>query len=56
MQLQSIVADLPPGYEQFYATPDAERVCPKCGLQHPGRDFKTWHQDIAKSAHAKGYA
>lgn len=56
MQLQSIVADLPPVYEQFYATSDAERVCPKCGLQHPGRDFKAWHSDIAKSSHARVYA
>ena len=46
MQLHSIVADLPPVYDAFYATNDAERTCPQCGEVHPGRDFKTWHQRL----------
>lgn len=56
MTLKSIVDDLPPVYEQFYATSDAERVCPACGLQHPGRDYASWHREIARSAHARVYA
>lgn len=50
MQLESIVADLPPVYERFYATSDAERRCPQCGATHPGRDFKAWHQALAEAA------
>lgn len=50
MQLKSIVADLPPVYEQFYATSDSERTCPQCGEVHPGRDFKSWHS-VLHSAH-----
>lgn len=49
MQLESIVADLPPVYERFYATTDAERRCPKCGEIHPGRDFKAWHERLARA-------
>ncbi|GBL58283.1 3-hydroxyanthranilate 3,4-dioxygenase [Pseudomonas citronellolis] len=46
MQLQSIVADLPPVYEQFYATSDEERRCHECGEIHPGRDWQSWHQTL----------
>ena len=46
MQLQSIVDDLPPAYERFYATTEAERTCTGCGQVHPGRDFQTWHQQL----------
>ncbi|MGO3741232.1 3-hydroxyanthranilate 3,4-dioxygenase [Kerstersia sp.] len=46
MQLESIVADLPPVYEQFYATTDAERTCQSCGEVHPGRDFQSWHRTL----------
>jgi 3-hydroxyanthranilate 3,4-dioxygenase len=49
MQLESIVADLPPVYERFYATSDAERRCPQCGEVHPGRDFAAWHKTLAGS-------
>ena len=36
VQLQSIVRDLPPLFEQFYG--DASlRKCPKCGALHPGK-------------------
>jgi 3-hydroxyanthranilate 3,4-dioxygenase len=36
VQLQSIVRDLPPLFERFYA--DASlRKCPACGCVHPGR-------------------
>lgn len=44
MDLESIVADLPPVYEQFYATSDEERRCSKCGEIHSGRDWQTWHR------------
>ena len=50
MQLKSIVEDLPPVYEQFYATSDSERTCTQCGEVHSGRDFKTWHSAL-HSAH-----
>ena len=46
LQLQSIVNDLPPVYEQFYATSDAERRCNGCGEIHPGRDWQTWHRTL----------
>ncbi len=46
MQLQSIVDDLPPAYERFYATTETERACTGCGQVHPGRDFQTWHQQL----------
>lgn len=49
MQLEDIVADLPPVYERFYATTDAERRCPQCGEIHPGRDFRAWHQRLGSS-------
>jgi 3-hydroxyanthranilate 3,4-dioxygenase len=41
--LQSIVDDLPPLYERFYATDDAARRCTRCGEVHPGRDYRAWH-------------
>jgi len=47
MQLTDIVTDLPPVYEQFYNTSDAERVCPECKEVHPGRDFKSWHAALS---------
>ena len=37
MQLQSIVKDLPPVYESFYASEEA-RTCPNCGEIHPGKE------------------
>lgn len=46
--LQSIVADLPPLYEKFYASPEQARRCPNCGEIHPGRDFQAWHRTLAK--------
>lgn len=36
VQLQSIVRDLPPLFEQFYGDA-ALRKCPSCGAMHPGR-------------------
>jgi 3-hydroxyanthranilate 3,4-dioxygenase len=36
VQLQSIVADLPPLFEQFYAD-EAKRRCEPCGTLHPGK-------------------
>jgi len=37
MQLKSIVKDLPPVYEAFYASEEA-RTCPNCGAVHPGKE------------------
>ncbi len=36
LALKSIVEDLPPLYEAFYAD-TAKRTCPNCGAIHPGR-------------------
>ncbi|RBQ21033.1 3-hydroxyanthranilate 3,4-dioxygenase [Spongiactinospora rosea] len=36
LQLKSIVDDLPPIFEAFYA---GDRACPECGTEHPGRDW-----------------
>ena len=35
LQLQSIVDDLPPLFDAFYASEEA-RMCPTCGTVHPG--------------------
>jgi 3-hydroxyanthranilate 3,4-dioxygenase len=48
--LESIVADLPPIYERFYATSEQERTCLQCGEVHPGRDATSWHNAL-QSAH-----
>lgn len=48
-QLESIVADLPPVYERFYATSDAERTCQQCGEVHPGRDGAAWLNRLQES-------
>ena len=37
LQLESIVDDLPPIYERFYASEEA-RTCPKCNALHPGKE------------------
>ena len=37
MQLQSIVKDLPPVYERFYASKE-DRTCPGCETVHPGKE------------------
>lgn len=36
LQLQSIVADLPPLFAAFYDSIE-KRTCPKCGAVHPGK-------------------
>ena len=36
VQLKSIVRDLPPLFEQFYAS-ERTRTCGKCGAVHPGK-------------------
>ncbi len=36
VQLKSIVDDLPPLFERFYASPDL-RTCKSCGTVHPGK-------------------
>ncbi|GII75156.1 3-hydroxyanthranilate 3,4-dioxygenase [Sphaerisporangium rufum] len=40
VQLRSIVDDLPPLFERFYA---GDRTCPHCGARHPGRQ---WPADL----------
>lgn len=45
VQLKSIVKDLPPLFERFYADP-ALRVCPDCKTVHPGKDA---HQQAVQS-------
>ena len=37
VQLQSIVRDLPPLFQNFYDHPELRR-CPACGRVHPGKD------------------
>ncbi|MBD3663903.1 3-hydroxyanthranilate 3,4-dioxygenase [Sulfitobacter aestuariivivens] len=37
MQLVSIVDDLPPVYDAFYASTE-QRTCPDCGTVHPGKE------------------
>lgn len=37
LQLQSIVRDLPPIYQAFYAS-EADRTCGHCGAIHPGKE------------------
>lgn len=37
MQLESIVRDLPPVYESFYASTEL-RTCPNCQTVHPGKE------------------
>jgi 3-hydroxyanthranilate 3,4-dioxygenase len=49
LQLENIVSDLPTVFKQFYDSSDTQRLCPACGEQHPGRDFKAWHQTLAGS-------
>jgi 3-hydroxyanthranilate 3,4-dioxygenase len=36
LKVESLVKDLPPLYEAFYADPKA-RTCPRCGAVHPGK-------------------
>lgn len=37
LQLESIVRDLPPVYESFYASTE-DRTCPNCATVHPGKE------------------
>ncbi|RBI83712.1 3-hydroxyanthranilate 3,4-dioxygenase [Rhodosalinus halophilus] len=37
LELKSIVDDLPPVYEGFYAS-EEKRTCPDCGAVHPGKE------------------
>ncbi|WP_323000008.1 3-hydroxyanthranilate 3,4-dioxygenase [Castellaniella sp.] len=48
-QLESLVDDLPKIYQQFYAVSEADRVCPDCGTQHPGKDYTIWHKQLSES-------
>lgn len=52
-QLGSIVDDLPPVYQQFYALSDADRTCPGCGECHPGKEAASWHRRLAEAGHLK---
>lgn len=49
LTLVSIVADLLPVFERFYATSAEERRCPQCGDIHPGRDFQAWHRTLNRA-------
>lgn len=40
VQQKSIVKDLPPLFEAFYAS-SAKRTCAKCGAVHPGKSGST---------------
>ncbi|SAK82271.1 3-hydroxyanthranilate 3,4-dioxygenase [Caballeronia temeraria] len=40
LQLQSIVTDLPPLFDAFYAS-EEKRRCPRCGVVHPGKQGRT---------------
>ena len=37
LQVRDIVEDLPPVFEQFYASDASARTCKNCGAVHPGR-------------------
>ena len=37
LELTSIVDDLPPVYQGFYAS-EEKRTCPECGTLHPGKE------------------
>lgn len=37
LQVRDIVQDLPPVFEQFYASSEQDRTCPECGTVHPGK-------------------
>lgn len=37
LQVRDIVTDLPPVFEKFYASSEAERTCPECAAIHPGK-------------------
>ncbi|SDR48606.1 3-hydroxyanthranilate 3,4-dioxygenase [Paraburkholderia fungorum] len=49
MGLTNIVTDLPPVYDTFYASPEEERRCSRCGEIHPGQDFKAWHRTLTRN-------
>lgn len=51
LQLQSLVDDLPPAFQRFYALPECERQCLSCGHTHPGRDVAAWHQAYTQAGH-----
>jgi 3-hydroxyanthranilate 3,4-dioxygenase len=51
LQLESIVADLPPVYDRFYNTSDEERRCTQCGQVHPGRDWASWLSTYKAAGH-----
>lgn len=46
MALTDIVKDLPPVYDNFYNTSEAERTCSGCGEVHPGKNYVAWHQTL----------
>lgn len=37
LQVRDIVKDLPPVFEQFYASSEQARTCSQCGALHPGK-------------------
>lgn len=40
VQLKSIVRDLPPLFDAFYAS-EKKRTCPDCGQRHPGKERRS---------------
>lgn len=45
IQLESIVADLPKVFADFYDSSEEERRCPACQRVHWGRDWIKWHAE-----------
>lgn len=54
VQLQNIVADLPPLFDRFYASGEVERRCAQCSELHPGRDHAAWHRSFSAAFDARG--
>jgi 3-hydroxyanthranilate 3,4-dioxygenase len=48
VNVKQIDEDLPKAFASFYDTEAASRLCPDCGTVHPGRDWQTWHRDLAE--------
>lgn len=48
VNVKQIDEDLPKAFATFYETEEVSRVCPDCGTVHPGRDWQTWHRQLAE--------
>jgi 3-hydroxyanthranilate 3,4-dioxygenase len=56
VQLENLVADLPPLYQRFYTMTDTERTCAQCGQVHPGRDYQAWNRSLEQAGLVPGSA